>query len=216
MNLDNLLNAAQKYFPGVNIQYKNESTFMKILGKILFFNKSFMSNYTTTINSTIYFPNRDFIKNNYNSFIVTFLHELVHIKDAKKFSFILFSLLYLSPQILTLLIIPFIFLNWKLSLIFLIFALPIPSFFRMYFERRAYIVSLYVLNYLIVNHKIRANLEDNKNFYLTQFKLSGYYFMWPFKNIDTKLSLAVDNIKLNKRPYEDPIFDIVDDLLKQI
>ena len=41
---------------GVSIKYKDNSWFMKVLSKILFFNKKFMTRFTTTIGKTVYFP----------------------------------------------------------------------------------------------------------------------------------------------------------------
>lgn len=215
--MNNLLDAVKLYFPNLDIKYKNESLFMKILSKILFFNKSFMDAYTTTIGSSIYFPNKNFVDNNYYKASLILLHELVHVYDSNKFGQIFFSCLYLSPQIFAILAIPLFFVSWKLALLTLfLFALPIPSFFRMYFEKRAYIVSLYALNYLINNNKINYKLELSMNFYLSNFKNSNYYFMWPFTTIDSKFAEALILIKQNKKPFEDPIFEMIDHLLTKI
>ena len=46
------------------IKYKNESLFMKVIGFLLFFNKTFMTNYITTIGSTIYYPSREWCEKN--------------------------------------------------------------------------------------------------------------------------------------------------------
>ena len=43
-------------FPGFKTVPKGTSTFMKLLGYLLFFNKEFMSSYTTTIGSNMYTP----------------------------------------------------------------------------------------------------------------------------------------------------------------
>lgn len=153
MDLDNLSQIAKNNSLNVNIKYKNESLFMKFLSFLLFFNKKFMTEYTTTINSTIYFPSRDFVNNNYITSATIFLHELVHVLDARSYNFIIFSFLYLSPQILGIIFLPLSFINIWVALAFLLFLLPIPSFFRMKFEKRAYLVSLYVLNQLIKNKK---------------------------------------------------------------
>ncbi len=200
----------------VNIKYKDESKFMKLLGFLLFFNKKFMTEYTTTINSTIYFPSKIFVEDNYNRSLMIMLHELVHVLDAKKYNFIIFSILYLSPQILSILFLPLIFINFKIALLFLLFLMPIPSFFRMFFEKRAYLVSLYVLHNMLKNNKIQGNLDGAKNYYLQQFKSASYYFMWPFKNLDKSFTSSLEKIKLDQRPYEDPIFDIVDKLIEEI
>ncbi len=145
MKFSNLVADSQKHFPDLKIKYKDESSLMKVIGYLLFFNKRFMTSYTTTIGSSIYFSNQIFVRSHPIAATIILLHELVHIYDAKKISSFLFSLLYLSPQILAVLSLPLYFLIGWWSLLFLLLLLPLPAFFRMHFERRAYIASLYVL-----------------------------------------------------------------------
>ena len=216
MNFNKLIENSQEHFPKLNIKYKDESSFMKLLGFLLFFNKNFMTLYTTTIGSTIYFPSKKFVKENSLSSSLILLHELIHIYDANRYTSFIFSLLYLSPQILFLLTLPLMLISWKLIFLSLVFLLPLPSFFRMYFEKRAYFVSLYVLNYFIKNSFLRNTLEENKDFYLSNFKNANYYFMWIFKNLDNEFDLCVDKIKAGEKPYSDPVFNIIDDLLSKI
>jgi ABC-type multidrug transport system fused ATPase/permease subunit len=146
MSFQNTVQASQKYFPHLQIKYKDQSFLMKLIGKLLFFNKTFMTDYTTTLGDTIYFPNEAFVKVRSISSTVILLHEIVHIKDSHKLTKLLFSLLYACPQILLLFFIPMLFISWKFALLFLLFALPIPAFFRMYFEKRAYLSSLYAIH----------------------------------------------------------------------
>lgn len=216
MILDNLVEKAKQYFPNLKIDYKDQSNFMKITGKLLFFNKSFMTSYTTTVGSTIYFPDKDFVKIRPISSSIILLHELVHLYDAKRFSTALFSFLYLTPQILSLLSLPLIFISWKISLIFLLFAAPLPSYFRMYFEKRAYFASLYIIYFISNKLDFNSDLETHKNYFLTQFKTGYYYFMWVFKNLDKEFSIAIEKINNKERPFDDPVFDMLDDLMSQI
>jgi hypothetical protein len=214
MAFQDLVAAAQKRFPDLQIKYKDQSWFMKLLGTLLFFNKGFMTSFTTTIGSTIYFPNETFIKARPISAEVILLHELVHVKDGQKCTKPLFSFLYLSPQILTLLCIPLFLISWKLAVpLMLLFAAPIPSFFRMLFERRAYMASLYVMAALGKKMNFDPKLDGQSKFFSQQFKGSFYYFMWPFSGIDKKLNQAVVDIQAGKRPFEDPVFDILDELV---
>lgn len=214
MSFQDLVTSAKKYFPDLDIQYKDQSKFMKLLGTILFFTPSFMTSYTTTIGSTVYFPTETFTKLRPISGAVVLLHELVHIDDAHKISKPLFGFLYLSPQILFLLCLPLFLLTWKIALpLMLLFASPIPSFFRMYFEKRAYMTSLYSLNALGKRMNFDPKLDSQKDFFLTQFKTSAYYFMWPFSNLDTEFSQAVDKIKARQRPFDDKVFDTLDQLI---
>lgn len=217
MAFQDLVTAAQKYFPDLQIKYKDQSWFMKLLGTILFFNKGFMTNYTTTIGSTVYYPNETFVKVRPVSASVVLLHELVHIKDAHKISKPLFGFLYLTPQILTLLCIPLFFLSWKIALpLFLLFASPIPSYFRMYFEKRAYLTSLYSINALATRLNFKPLLASQEQFFVQQFKDSSYYFMWPLSNIQKDFDEAVAKIQAGQRPYDDPVFDILDDLITKV
>lgn len=211
---DNTIKKAQEYFPDIQIKFKNESTLMKIIGTILFFNPSFMTKYITTLGSTVYFQNRDFVNNSPDSATIVFLHELVHINDAKKENKILFSFLYLIPQIFVLLSIPLLFLfGWKIALFSLLFLAPLPAYFRMKDERKAYTISLYVMGKLNKNG-YNINIDKEKDFFISQFKGGGYYFMWPFKSIDVYFNDVVDKIKSENRPTNDnDIYDMLDKIL---
>lgn len=216
MSLANVIQATKKYYPELKVEFKDESKFMKFLGALLFFNKEFMSNYSTTIGNTVYFPSRHFLtsKNIVNT--ITFLHELVHIEDAKRMGNFAFSFLYLFPQILIFITIPLFFFNWWLALILgLIVLAPLPAYFRMQFEKRAYFTSLYVAKKISNKLKFNPLLDENKELFLKQFKNSSYYFMWIFPNIDKEFDQAVAKIKNNERPFEDYIFNILDELCEQ-
>lgn len=214
MSFQSLVQSAQTHFPKLKIKYKDESLLMKTLGKIMFFNKEFMTSYTTTIGSTIYYPNRNFIKARPISSSVILLHELVHVSDAKKYTLPLFSLLYACPQILTLLFFPLLFLSWKIALVALLFATPLPAYFRMKFEKRAYMTSLYALSELGKKLNFDPALDRQREDFQTQFKTSSYYFMWPFGDLNKQFDDALVKIRNNERPFEDPVFDILDELVK--
>ena len=213
MKLPDTVKRAQIYFPNLKIKYKDESWFMKLLGYILFFNKNFMTEYTTTIGSTIYFPSRAKVESKQLSSIVILLHELVHIYDSQKLTRLLFSFLYLTPQILAPLSILLWLFSWKLAIISIILLLPIPAYFRMYFERRAYAVSLYVLKRLGTKYNFPPLLSTNRDYFIKQFKNSEYYYMWVFKDIDVYFNDITIKIINNQRPYNDEIFNILDDLI---
>lgn len=215
MKFLDLVKNSQKHFPDLKIKYKDSSSFMKFIGTLLFFNKRFMTSYTTTIGSTVYFPNTSFVRTKPIASSIILLHELVHIYDSKKFSNLLFSFLYLTPQILALLAVPFYFLIGWWSSLFLILLLPLPSFFRMYFERRAYFTSLYVLYRLGKKLNFDPRLEENKASFIKQFKNSSYYYMWIF-NLDGSFEEATQNILKGKTPFEDPVFNILDQIIEDI
>ncbi len=217
MSFQDLVTAAQKHFPSLKIKYKDQSWFMKLIGLLLFFNKSFMTSFTTTIGSTVYFPSESITKTRPVSAAAVLLHELVHIADAKKYTMPLFALMYLSPQILSLLCLPLFLVSWKIALpLVILFALPIPSYFRMYFEKRAYLVSLYCINALGNRLNFKPLLATQEESYLKNFADSSYYFMWPFSNLKKEFDDGVALIKDGKRPFEDPIFDILDELVTTV
>lgn len=212
---DKVLTKAKEFFPDLEIRYKEESTLMKVLGKILFFNKSFMTNFTTTLGSKIYFPNKKFVDLRPLSSLVVLLHELVHVSDSKKWSRVLFSFLYMFPLSLALVFLPLLLVSWKVFLPLLVLSLlPIPAYFRMVFEKRAYMVSLYVLQQLSIKKEFTTNLDTAAASYLENFKDSSYYFMWPFKNLEKEFADAVVKVKAGQKPYEDPVFEMVDKVLE--
>jgi hypothetical protein len=91
--------------------------------------------------------------------------------------------------------------------------MPIPSFFRMYFEKRAYISSLYVIYKLSKKLNFDPSLKIHRDYFVDQFKGSYYYFMWPFKNIEKDFDEAIVKICNDERPFQDTAFDMLDDLI---
>jgi hypothetical protein len=182
-----------------NVYYKDESLFMKILSYILFFNPSFSTDFTTTIGNSIYFPNRSSVLNDEVNYSIILSHELRHVCQAKKYSSIFFGFLYLFPQILVLLSV-LSFLSYYF-LFFLVFAAPIPAYFRSFFEKQAYVISLFVTYQYLVQKKysqddIDKDLSRMSSFCNSMFTQSSYYFMWPF-GVQGFLDEKVKNIKKN-------------------
>ena len=208
--------AKKKYFPNLNIKFKNNSFLMKILSYLLFFNKKFMTQYATSSNNSIvYFPSEDFIRLRSISSIVILLHELIHVNDSIKLNYYFYSFLYMLPQSLILFTIPLMFFSLKIGIILTIICLlPLPAYFRMRFERKAYFASLYVLQALANKLNYNSNLDKRKDNFLASFKDSSYYWMWILPNLNKQFDDATTKIKNGEKPYDDPIFDILDDLVK--
>jgi uncharacterized membrane protein len=202
------------YFPNFKIKFKNESWLMKLIGLIMFFNKDFMKSFTTTLGNTVYFPNEAFVNTRSVSSVVILMHETVHMHDAKKMNKLLFSALYASPQILAVLAVPLFLLGFKfLALLSLLWLLPIPSPFRMWAEKRAYLASLYAMKKLGEKNNFAINLEVQGTFFLDQFKTANYYFMWPFKFFMMDFDEGLNKIQKGERPFEDTVFDMLDEII---
>lgn len=178
---------------------------MKNLGLIAFINPLFMTEYTTTIGNTVYYPSKKYIEEDPLRAIKLLAHEYVHIVDSQNDE--LFSIKYLMPQIFVLLIIPAIFIIGWWSLLFLLFLLPIPAYHRMVYEKRGYTMSLFMLNEIFYDfnkewrEQLLAKAAESIN--AKYFKGPGYYFMWPFGvNFDKE----VESILSGKILKTDPIY----------
>ena len=206
-SLPNVISKAQVIFPKLQIGYKDSSLFMKILGHLLWFNKGFMTDYATTIGNTMYFPSQDYIKNADIGTIALFLHELTHIYDKNRISGILYTALYIFPQLLALLsLVLMFFCPWYITVLPLLCLLPIPAYFRMLFERKAYTIQLYIIN--------KYDRVSTLDFYSSQFQTSAYYYMWPFSSMNAYFSEVWAQIKAGQKPvYESEIYDMVDKLV---
>ena len=190
--------------PDFKIKFKDESYFMKVIGKILFFNKTFMTGYTTTIGKTVYFPSKEKFLAYPDRYLYTLAHEYVHISDYVN-NPIKFTLGYLFPQLLSLLSLlsVFAFINplFLLFLFSLIFLAPIPAPFRAKSEIRGYGMSIKIRIWdgLWLKDEIKPIIKTR---FAKAFTTSAYYFMCPFKKlVEKKLFEYVDNDKL-----EDPAF----------
>ena len=184
-------------FPDFEFINKKESTLMKWLSKLLFFNKRFMTSFITVIGNKMYVPMLPWKENNPYGACEVLAHEFVHMKDNQRLG-PLFKFLYLCPQILMLLSV-FAFWNpwWFLCLGFL---LPIPAPFRAHFEFKAYVVSMAVQWWLL-------SKKANPEFFVNQFVSANYYWMFPFKRIlNKKFEEEFTRIKDgNLKPYEQEI-----------
>lgn len=179
-----LIQLITKEFPDFKVISKDQSKFMLLLSKVLFFNKKFMSHYVTTIGNTIYVPNQSFFNDDNVAFIVI-AHEYVHMCDNKKYGFA-YNLAYLFPQVLSLLsLLSFYNLAWLLCLLFL---LPLPSPTRTWLEYRGYSMSIACYYWLYKEKPANTRYVDN-------FTTSLYYWMCPYKEyIEKKLEQSLNDI----------------------
>lgn len=205
--------------PGIEIKFKNESIFMKILGFVLFFIPNFMNLFVTTIGKTIYLPSRDWLLKSEEELLPMIAHEYVHIRDRDKFG-IWFSIIYLFPIIIIpLVLLSSIILSWLWVILLLLICLaPIPSPGRAYFEFRGYTMSIFVFKFLSdEKNKNTAvttinilNAVGTFNKYFTDF---SYYVMWPF-GVRSKLLNKASLIVNGTITDEDVIYNEVTSALK--
>lgn len=169
MTTQDLIKKAQSYFPKLQVVEKSSSSFIKFIAAILFFNRGFMTQFLTTIGETIYIPSMAWLEGN----LSVLIHEVIHLYDEKRVGF-WYNLSYLFPQLLVVLTIPlFFFVHWYIMLPIAVFCLlPFPAYWRAYFERRAYLVQLYIL---INAYHIEEGLVVER--LMPYFKNSSYYFM---------------------------------------
>jgi hypothetical protein len=209
--LNKFHSALQEHLPDLSIKYKDESTLMKLIGYILFFNKNFMTSFTTTLGQTVYFPNRERVEQSEVHYMATLAHEYVHASDAKAITSVLFGILYLMPLTLAPLMLLFLFVHWGLALaLFLLCLAPLPAYFRKRYELRGYTMSLFMRNEIMKENGIseevrRAALGDAAERYNEQFTGANYYFMWPF-GVKDDLAEKVDMVMSGEILRDDPVF----------
>lgn len=178
-----------------SVRPKGESALMGFIGAILFFNPSFMTNYTTTLGSTVYFPD------NYapsDDAARTLAHEGWHVHQAKHIGRIRFSLAYMFPQILAPLALLAVFAIWwtpaLLALVFLAALAPLPAPWRAKYEREAYLVTA------VLDAEKGWNVTEDwyTDYMVNHYVGFGYYKMaWlagpvrKFVNEDMKLAMKI-------------------------
>lgn len=211
MAFNDLVAKAKTYFPNLQIKYKDQDPFMKVLSTLLFFNPSFKNNFITTIGETIYWPSQQFVQDNPQSVSEIFIHECTHMYDEKRLGSVVFKLGYLFPQVLALPLLLLLFvLTWKIVLpLVLLCLLPWPAPFRAYFERRAYFVSMYVGYKLFNWDPVSMGAHE-----ATYFADSSYYFMMPFGEPARFAQEAKNVLAGNPTCASDPKWKaMVDDLM---
>ena len=191
MTTSNLIATAQKYFPKLQVIEKPQSKLMRLIAAVMFFNRGFMTDFDTTIGDTVYVPSMSWLNNN----LPVLIHETVHMYDEERIG-VWYNLGYLFPQLLVLLMLPLFFIHWYIALpLVILFALPLPALWRANFEKRAYLIQLYV--YVNVYHF----KEEVVSAALTEyFKDGTYYFMKPWQGALTMTeanALLASDEKLN-------------------
>lgn len=161
MDLAEFIFKTRLEFPGFTIKTKGSSLLMKVVAALLLVltlgaQRRFMSEYITTIGRTVYVPN------DWNTWadsrkLAVLRHERIHMAQAKRYGFLLFSLMY-------------IFLPLPLGL----------AYCRARFEWEAYEESMRAHADLYG----RRILDDvrYRDSIVRQFTTGAYGWMWPFRN----------------------------------
>lgn len=200
-----MIEAARRVDPKFSIAFKTDSTWMRFLGWLSRpFNPEFMTSYSTTVGSTVYFPSRDYVKQDERGAAEVLAHEIIHMADRKTTGMVLHGIAYLFPQILS----AFALLSivgiwepwWLLNLVWLAFLAPIPAPWRREIEMHGYTMSL-CMSYWMGE---RIDTTERLDFYTRQFTGSAYYWMWPFgAQVRADLLRVVQDIHTGD-VYKDP------------
>jgi len=168
---DDLTSFIETDIPGFEIKSKKDNWFMKLVGKLMFFNKRFMTGYITTLYPKVYVPELPWREDSHLPAIAVLAHEWVHLHDRKRLGLI-FNFLYITPQCLFPLALLGFFNPW--FFLFFLFLLPLPSPGRAWAEIRGYRMTMAV-HYWLGGQKV------DLKWMVEQFVSSSYYFMWPFR-----------------------------------
>jgi hypothetical protein len=162
--------ATREEFPDFKVVFKNNSGLMKTIGFLLKpICPTFMTGFITTIGTTMYVPEA-WATYRVTSKAEILRHERVHMRQAKKYGMLWFSILYLF--------------------------VPLPLFFANYramFEREAYEESLRAC----VEYYGKSSIlySETKREYVAYFTGSNYGWMWPNKSaVEKWYSDTVDRI----------------------
>ena len=217
MNDQQMLDALQvkikERAPNFEILFKDQNRFMKFIGKLLFFNKGFMTRFITTIKEKVYWTTKEQFEEYPRGSFITLAHEYVHVMDyvARPVRFLLG---YLFPQVLAvfslLALLAFVSPWFLLCLLSLLALTPSPAPFRKVAEMRGYGMSLKASSWLQ-----GPISEEQINRYADQFTTSAYFFMWPFeKNVKKELNEWADPYNLKCLNDSNPAYKDVYDIIK--
>lgn len=189
----------KKISPNFIIKPKSEKSGLYALVSpfIKLFNKEVDTRYITVLFGTMWVPD-DFYDSTDDSMLQILAHETRHEYDRKIYGSVLFSLIYLFPQVLVVLSLLSVLAiwfgpAWLLWLLSLLFLAPLPAPGRAYLERNGYRI-----NYIVERWGNGSNDEDMQavvDWYAKHFTGPSYYFMFPFRNAVIKQLSDEESIK---------------------
>jgi hypothetical protein len=173
--LDDLIAAIKARLPKFDVRYKDESLFQRFLGFIMFFNRAYMTQYTTTMFGKVYFTSRAWVGANPKQAWKILAHEYVHLLDGKDHP-ILFPVTYALPQLSALGALAAFGAFWTpwalLALLFLVALAPWRSKGRTKAEMRGYAMSMAVAYWTLGS--ISRALKEHVG---ARFWGPNYYYM---------------------------------------
>ena len=169
-----LISLIENKIHAFSLESKEDSGLFCVLSKIVFWNKRFNTDYVTTLYPKVYVPSLPWKEEDHFGAFSVLAHEYIHLKDRKRLKFF-FNLLYLSPQVFSLLSL-FSLVHSSWWLLCLLFLLPIPSPGRAWLEYRGYRCNMAIW-YWITEDRIDFDWIAN------QFVGSPYYWMFPFRRV---------------------------------
>lgn len=208
-----MFDLAARHMPGFQVKYKDESWFMKLLGFIAKpFCPTYMTTYTTTFGTTVYFPNKAFVTDNYGRAWKILAHELTHGIDWLRTP-VRFILEYSLPQGLALLALGAIGALWNpwwlLMLLFILALAPWPAPGRYKWELRGYTMSM------AVNYWRYGSIEPATKQWIVTGPMTGwgYYKMgWSVAKATSQVEAAAKSIEdgtiLEKRNPTNPYLEV--------
>lgn len=205
----------------IEVTTKESSNLMKLIGWFLAaiqINKTFMTNYITTIGTTIYFPEKLLEEIAPKRFMEVVIHECVHAVDEHNNKIIYkptyLPELFLGLPLLITSITLFILKSWIAASIILVLALlcilPVPKPGRYYWEIRAYSTSLGIAH---IFNEDKAYTNQIKRWICGQLTGSSYYFTWPFRDKILK------DLEINPREvqlYDETVAFFMKDFVEQV
>lgn len=205
----------------IEITTKESSNLMKLIGWFLAaiqINKTFMTNYITTIGTTIYFPEKLLEEIAPKRFMEVVVHECVHAVDEHNnklfYKPTYLPELFLGLPLLITSIVLFVLKFWIAASILLALALlcilPVPKPGRYHWEIRAYSTSLGIAH---IFNEDKGYINQIKRWICGQLTGSSYYFTWPFKDKILK------DLEINPREvqlYDETVQFFMKDFTEQV
>jgi len=173
----------RKYAPAFTVENKADNKLQRLIGKLMFFNKGYMTNFYTTFGYTTYRP----IGAAGEPWEwETLLHEGRHAIQAKKFTPALMGLLYLLPF------------------------LPLPAIFRAWFEFQAYCVTMTVA---YLKNPSDVNDWYIENQLVPYFTGPEYAWMFPFKRLVKRAFKGFHDKLKSGEAFKDPYLNDIKALM---